>query len=410
MKITNDNAKELRNDFPIFKRKINGKPLIYLDNAATTQKPQRVLDAIQRFYEQHNANIHRGVYQLSEEATEQYGRAHAVVGKFLGANANEIIFTRNTTESLNLLAYTVHAIMPKRKHIVLTELEHHSNLVPWQQFAKRHNMSIVFIPMKKDFTLDYDAAEKLIGGDTAILSVGHVSNALGSINDVKKLVSMGKNAGAITIVDGAQGAAHVPVNVKDINCDFYACSAHKLFGPTGIGALYGRKELLENLPPFLFGGDMIKTVSYQDATWNDVPMKFEAGTGAIADAIGFAEAIAFIQTIGLENIAAWERELTQYALKKLRLPGITLLHGHDSAGIISFICEEIHAHDVASLVSDDGVCIRGGHHCAMPLMGKLGIPGTCRISFSVYNSFEDIDQLISSLAKIQHMFKEGGKT
>lgn len=393
---------ELRKDFPIFERKIHGKSLVYLDNAATTQKPKAVIGKIKRFYEQTNANVHRGVYTLGQEATEAYDKAHEVVAKFINASPQEIIFTSGTTASMNLLSYTLGPLL-KGKNIVLTEMEHHSNLVPWQQLAKRNGMKLVFIKMKDDFTLDYEDAK--ITEDTALISVSHVSNTLGTINDVKKLVELGKQNGAITIVDAAQSAAHIPIDVKDIGCDFLAFSGHKMLGPTGIGVLYGRKELLEKMQPFHFGGDMIRKVEFEDSEWNELPTKFEAGTPNISGAVGLAAAINYIENVGLQNIAEWEKKLTKYALEKLRtVEGIKIYHPDGGAGIISFNLEGIHPHDTASLLDDEGIAIRGGHHCTMPLMQVLGVEGTSRASFCIYNTFEDVDRLVEGLKKTQRVF------
>ena len=407
MNLTDDKINELRKDFPILQRKIHGKPLVYLDNAATTQKPKQVIDAISRFYSSENANIHRGVYTLSEEATAKYGESKQAIAKFINASPEEIIFTRSTTESLNLLAYTVHSILDKgKKDIVLTELEHHSNLVPWQQFAKRHGMKLKFIKLKKDFTLDHGDAESKISSNTAILSLAHVSNALGTINDIKSLVKMGKDNGAITIVDAAQSIDHLPVAVKSIVQDFLAISSHKMLGPTGLGVLYGKKQILEKLPPFHFGGDMIKRVSYHDAEWNDIPMKFEAGTPHIAGAIGLHAALDYIDKLGKEHIAVWEKKLLGYALdkipKNIKIYNAGVKH---NTGILSFNIDHVHAHDVASLMDDEAICIRGGHHCAMPLMESLGITGTARASFFFYNTYSEVDAFLKGLKKVQKIFK-----
>ncbi|MBI2140664.1 SufS family cysteine desulfurase [Candidatus Woesearchaeota archaeon] len=408
MNLTNEKVKELKKDFPIFRNKVHGKPLVFLDNAASTQKPRQVIDAISDFYSSSYANIHRGVYPLSERATEKYELAHDAVGGFINAGKQEIIFTKGATESLNLLSYALPSIIPPGKdEIVLTEMEHHSNLVPWQQLAKRNKMKLKFISVKKDFTLDYADAEKKITDKAAIVSVSHTSNALGTVNDVKRLVRLGIKAGAFTIVDAAQGVPHQPVDVKSLGCDFLAFSAHKMLGPSGIGVLYGRKELLEKMEPFNFGGDMIRKVSYDDASWNELPMKFEAGTPHIAGAAGFAESVNYLNRIGMENISRWENELLKQALESIAgIKGIMLYSPgpKHSSGILSFNLNHVHAHDVASLLGDDGVCIRGGHHCAMPLMEKLGISGTSRASFYLYNTVEDINIFIESLKNIKKMF------
>lgn len=406
--ITDQHANELRKDFPILRTKMNGKRIVYLDNAATTQKPKQVIQAIKEFYEKDNANIHRGIYTLSEQATQKYEDAKKTVAGFINAQPNEIIFTRSTTESLNLLAFTLLEIINGRNEIVLTEMEHHANLVPWQQVAQRKGWTLKFIKMKDDFTLDYEDAKNKITEKTAIVSVGHVSNALGTINDVELLCKQAHEKGAFFIVDAAQSAPHMPIDVKTIGCDFLAFSGHKMCGPTGIGVLFGRKELLEKMPPFNTGGDMIRKVTYENAEWNDVPMKFEAGTPNIAGAVGLSAAIAYLKKIGMKNIEAHEKELMKYVLEKIKtVKNMTLYNAgiENSSGILSFNLNNIHAHDVAAVMSDEGICIRGGHHCAMPLMGKLGIAGTVRASFYCYNTTKDIDRFIKALKKIQKLFR-----
>ncbi|MBI5390215.1 cysteine desulfurase [Candidatus Woesearchaeota archaeon] len=400
------NPSALKKQFPIFKRKIHGKSLTYLDNAATTQKPQAVIDTITDYYTNHNANIHRGVYQLSQEATGLYEAAHATIGRFIGASADEIIFTRNTTESINLLAHSLPPLFGKRNELLLTELEHHANLVPWQQLAKRAGMQLKFIRMNSDFTLDLADAEKKITSKTALVALCHVSNALGTINPVQKITQLAKAKGALTVVDAAQSVPHMPVDVKRLGCDFLAFSGHKMYGSTGIGVLYGRKELLERMPPYMTGGDMIKRVSYHDAEWNDLPMKFEAGTPHISGAIGLAAAVSYLQKIGMENIRKHEEHLTALALEQLKKFSVTIYHPgiNHGAGIISFNLRGVHAHDVASLMDDHGICIRGGHHCAMPLMKKLGIPGTARISFGLYNTEQDVAAVMIALQSIIKKF------
>ncbi len=405
MKINNEAAKKLRKDFPIFE---NNPGLIYLDSASTTQKPKQVIEAEKKFYETTNANIHRGLYKLSEKATELYENSRKTIAKFINSSEKEVIFTRSATEALNLLAYTIHSIIPKGKdEIVLTEMEHHSNLVPWQQFAKRHGFKISFIKIKPDYTLDLKDAEQKITHKTAILSITHISNSLGTINPVKELIELAKSKGAITIIDAAQSVPHVKVDVKELGCDFLAFSGHKMLGPTGIGILYGKKELLEKLSPFNFGGDMISSVSYEDAKWNELPWKYEAGTQNIAGAIGLAEAIRYLEKIGMENVESWEKTLLDYALKKLKkIKGIKIYNSgvEKGSGTISFNISDIHPHDTASIFAEDNVCIRAGHHCNMPLMKKLGLTGTNRASFYFYNTFEDIDKLVESLNKVNKIF------
>lgn len=406
MKITNRKAKKLKKDFPIFK---NNKGLIYLDNAATSQRPKQVINAVKDFSEKDNANIQRGVYTLAERATEKYDKARKTVANFINADEKEIVFTRNATESLNLLSYTLPSIIRKGKNeIVLTEMEHHSNLVPWQQLARRNKLKLKFIKLKSDFTLDIEDAKRKITDKTAVLSVAHVSNVLGTINNVKEIVKLGNQKGGITVVDAAQSVPHLKVDIKDIDCDFLAFSSHKMLGPTGIGVLYGKKELLDKLPPFEFGGGMIKQVSYESAEWNDIPYKFEAGTQNISGAIGLAEAIEYIKKIGIKNIESWETELMKYALEKIRkIKGIKIYNpGIDkSIGIISFTTKGIHPHDIASLMNDYKIAIRAGHNCAMPLMKKLGVTGVSRASFYFYNTFEDVDRFVEGLKKIKEKFR-----
>ncbi len=406
MEINNKTAKLLRKDFPIFKHNSN---LIYLDNAATSQKPQQVIDIIKDFYEKGYANIQRGVYKLGEKATELYLNSKESVAKFIGADAKEIIFTKNATESLNFLSYTLPSILKKnRKEIVLTEMEHLSNLIPWQQLAKRNKMKLKFIKLKKDsYELDLEDMKKKITKNTAIVSLIHVSNSLGTINPVKEIIKYAKLKGAITVLDAAQSVPHMKVNVKDLGCDFLAFSGHKIIGPTGIGVLYGRMALLEKLSPFMFGGGAAKSANFNQICWADIPARFEAGTQNIAGAIGLGKAIKYIQKIGIENIEKWEKKLTAYALSKLKeIPKIKIYNStKNSSGIISFNLEKIHPHDVASLLDSEGVVIRTGRHCNMLLMKQIGIGGTCRMSLYFYNTFEDIDALILALKKIVKKFE-----
>jgi cysteine desulfurase / selenocysteine lyase len=408
MKIDNKKAQELRKDFPIFK---NNPNLIYLDNAATSQRPQIVIDTVKDFAEKENANVQRGLYTLSEKAMEKYKEARKTISIFINAKEKEIIFTKNTTEALNLLAYTISEIIPKGKEkdeIVLSEMEHHSNLVPWQQLAKRNKMKLKFIKIKEDFTLDLEDAKAKISDKTAIVSIVHASNVLGTINPIKEIIGLAKEKKALTIIDAAQSVSHLRVDVKDLDCDFLAFSGHKLLGPTGMGVLYGKQALLEKLPPFLFGGGMIKKVTYKDSEWANIPEKFEAGTQNIAETIALAKAIEYIEKIGIENISQWESELLKYSLEKLKQikdieiynPGIK-----QSISVLSFNPKGIHGHDVASLLNNNNIAIRAGHNCAMPLIEKLNVPSVSRVSLAFYNTFEDIDKLAESLIKIKTKFK-----
>jgi len=400
-------AEKLKEDFPIFK---NNKGLIYLDNAATSQRPEQVINSVSDFSRKDNANIGRGVYTLAEKSMLQYDRARKIISNFIKAKPEEIIFTRNTTESLNLLAYTISSIIPKNKdEIVLTEMEHHSNIIPWQQLAKRKNMKLKFIKIKDDYTLDMEDAKQKITDRTAILSFTHVSNVLGTINPIEELIELGKSKGTITIIDAAQSIQNLEIDVKKLDCDFLVFSSHKMLGPTGVGILYGKKDLLEKLEPFNFGGGMIKQVTWEGASWAEIPEKFEAGTQNIAEAIGLAEAIQYIEKIGLTNIEKYEKELLKYALDKLKeIQGITIYNSgtEKSSGILSFNLKGIHPHDVAYFLNEYKIAIRAGHCCVMPLMKKLGIPGgVCRASFYIFNTKEDIDKLIEGLKELKKRFE-----
>lgn len=398
-----------KEDFPILKQKIHGKELIYLDNSATTQKPKQVIQALKEYYEKDNANVHRGVHELSMRASLAYENAHQVVADFINANFEEIIFTRGTTESINILAYSLGKTLKKDDEILLSEMEHHSNFVPWQQIAKEKAAKIKLIPLTKDFRLDLKAAEKLLSKKTKIISITHCSNVLGTINPIKELAKMAHKGGALLIVDAAQSVPHRKVDVRDLDCDFLAFSGHKMFAPTGIGVLYGKKHLLQTLEPFQFGGGMIQEVSLEKTTWNELPWKFEAGTPNIEGAIGLAQAVEYINKIGMKNIEKHNQELTTYALKQLSMiKGLTIIgpkENKDRAAVISFILESMHPHDVGEILNQEGIAIRGGNHCAMPLMTSLKINGTNRASFHIYNNKEDIDALVKGIKKAQDIFK-----
>ena len=402
----NELRMNVKEDFPIFR---NHKNLVYLDSAATSQKPVQVIEALKKFYENENANIHRGVYNLSEITTEKYDNSRKIIADFINASPEEIIFTRNTTESINFLSYTIKEILPEGKdEIVLTEMEHHSNLVPWQQFAKRNNLKLKFIPITENYELDYKKAKELINNKTIILAVTHASNVLGTVNDVKSLIEFAKEKNALTIIDAAQSVPHMKINVKELDCDFLAFSGHKIYGPLGIGVLYGKQELLEELSPFLTGGGMIDNVSYEKTSFAEPPKKFEAGTPNIEGAIVLGESIKYFEGLGINNIENYEKELLEYALEKLNLVnGVEIYNPgkEKSISVISFNLKGIHPHDVASILNDENIAIRAGHHCCMPLMKKLGISGTCRISLAVYNTKEDIDKLINGLKKVQEVFR-----
>ena len=393
-------------NFPILNQKINKKRLVYLDNAATTQKPIEVINAIKEFYEKDNANVHRGLHELSLRSSIQYENAHKSVAEFINANEEEIIFTSGTTESINLLANSFEQILKPNDEIVITEMEHHSNFVPWQQLAIRKKLKLKIIPLKKDLSLDLDIAKKLITKKTKIVAITHISNSLGTINPIKEIIINAHKNNSLTIIDAAQSISHTKIDVKDLNCDFLAFSGHKIFAPTGIGVLYGKKHLLEKLQPSKFGGGMIKEVTIKNSTWNELPWKFEAGTPNISGAIGLQKAIEFVNNIGINNIEKHNQELTKYAISKLKnIPGITLHTPKNQGPIISFTLKNIHPHDVSEILNLEGIATRAGNHCTMPLMNKLKIQGTNRISFQIYNTKEDIDILIKAINKVQEVFK-----
>lgn len=402
------NVEKIRKDFKILNSTANGKQLIYLDNAATTQKPKQVITATKKFYETTNANVHRGIYKISEEATKQYENAHATIAKLINAKPEEIIFTKNATESLNLLAYTLCSGLKESDEILLTQMEHHSNLVPWQQNAKKLGLKVKYAEINKDGTLNIESFKSLLHSNTKIVSVTHVSNFLGTINPVEELAKLAHAIGALFIVDASQSVPHMPVNAKKINCDFLAFSGHKMLGPTGIGVLYGKKDLLEKLPPFLFGGDMIKEVTFEDTKWNELPWKFEAGTPNIAEAIGIAKAAKYLEKTGLDKIQQYEAELTAYALKRMEeIPDITIYGptADKRGAIISFNINGVHAHDIAAVLDEENIAIRAGHHCAMPLAKLLGVTGTARASFYFYNTKKEIDHFTETLKKAKEFFK-----
>jgi len=397
---------DFKKDFPIFD---NHPDLVYLDSGATSQRPKQVIKTITDFYEKENANIHRGIYTLSEQATTKYKESRKKVANFLNSNENEIVFTRNTTESINFLANSIKPlILSGRDEILLTEMEHHSNLVPWQQFAKKHNFKLKFIPLTDNYELDYEKAKELISEKTAILSVTHISNVLGTVNDIQQLINLAKEEQALTIIDAAQSVGHQKIDVKKLDCDFLVFSSHKMLGPTGIGILYGKEKHLEKMDPLMFGGGMISSVSYEDTIFADLPEKFEAGTQNIAGSLALGTAIDYLGEIGFEKIQEHEKDLLTYALEKLKeLENIEIYNpGADkSSAIISFNLKDIHPHDVAEILNDNNIAIRAGHHCCMPLMKKLNLPGTCRASFSIFNTQEELDRLIIGLKKCIEVFR-----
>ena len=400
----------IRQDFPILNRMVNGKRLVYLDNAATSQKPKVVIDALVDYYSRYNANIHRGVHKLSIEATETYENSRKKVAGFINSpTPQEIVFTRGTTESINLVRYAWGSKSIKKGDlIVLTLMEHHSNIVPWQLLAKEKGATIEYAPLTSDGKIDGEAFEELMERSPSLVAFTHCSNVLGTITDAQRLCSLAKRAGATTLVDAAQSVPNMPVDVQSMGCDFLAFSGHKMLGPTGIGVLYGRREILDSMEPFHGGGDMIKEVHIDGARWNDVPYKFEAGTSSIADAIGLGVAVDYLEEIGMENVMNHERAVTRYALEKMLAIKSMVVYGPRSAderaGVISFNLADIHPHDMASLLDEEGVAIRSGHHCAQPLMDHLKLPGTSRVSFSVYNSRDDVDVLIGALLRARSVF------
>jgi cysteine desulfurase/selenocysteine lyase len=404
------NVAHLRKDFPIFERKVNGKPLVYLDSAATSQKPLAVIEALDRFYRTYNANVHRGVYSISEEATEAYEKARDKVQAFIGAARREsVIFVRNTTEAINLVAYSWgRANIGPGDEIVLSEMEHHSNLVPWQLLAAEKSAVLKHIPVLDDGTLDMDEARRLITERTKLVAVSHMSNVLGTINPVQELARLAHSAGAVILLDGAQSVPHMPVNIQELDCDFLAASGHKMLAPTGSGFLYGRVELLEAMPPFMGGGDMIRQVWLDHATWNDLPWKFEAGTPNVADMIGLGVAVDYLQSVGMQAIREHEKQLTAYTLGTLGELELVDIHGPRDpemrGGAVSFCYADVHPHDLAQILDGDGICIRAGHHCCHPLMRKLGVSATARASFYLYNTEDEVDLLVKSLTKAGELF------
>jgi cysteine desulfurase/selenocysteine lyase len=397
----------VRRDFPILARRVHERPLVYLDSAASSQKPLQVLDAVRHYYQTSHANIHRGVYVLSEEATLAYEQAHERVAHFIQADWEEVIFTKNATEALNLVAYAW-GLQHLREgdEVVLTQLEHHSNIVPWQQIARRTGAVVRYIRIDAQGCLDMEHAATLIGPRTKMVSVTHVSNVLGTVNPVAELGNMAHAQGALLCVDGAQSIPHMAVDVRALDCDFFAFSGHKMLGPTGIGGLYGKRRILEHMEPFLCGGDMISEVTFDGASWNDLPWKFEAGTPPIAAGIGLAAAVEYLEGLGMEAVQAHEHRLVCYAMEQLRQAPDIELYGPEAAargGVISFNIKDLHPHDVASILDQCGVAIRAGHHCAMPLMRVLGVNGTCRASFYVYNTMDEINVLLEAIGEARRL-------
>lgn len=398
----------IREQFPILNQEINGHPLVYLDNAATSQKPLAVIEAVERYYKMANSNVHRGVHTLGSRATDAYEGARARVAKFLNARFDEeIIFTRGTTTALNLVASSyARAVCGEGDEIVITPMEHHSNLIPWQQVAKVTGATLKYIPLQEDGSISLEDVEKTVTSRTKIVSVVHVSNVLGVTNPVKEIAKIAHKHGAVMVVDGAQSAPHMKIDVQDLDCDFFAFSGHKMCGPTGIGALYGKRELLEQMEPVEFGGEMIDHVDLYESTWKDIPWRFEGGTPIIAGAAGLAAAIDFLEEIGLDNILEHEKKMSAYAVERLSaIDGITIYGPNENrAGLVTFNVEDIHPHDVATVLDSLGIAIRAGHHCCQPLMRWLQVSSTARASFYIYNTLDEIDRLAEGLIKTKEYF------
>ncbi|CAG0975401.1 cysteine desulfurase / selenocysteine lyase [Anaerolineales bacterium] len=401
---------KIRKDFPILDREVHpGVRVTYLDSTATSQKPAQVIQAMDDFYRKSNANIHRGVHTLAEESTALYESARERIAKFINAeSARQVIYTRNTTESINLVAYTwARANLKQGDLVILTEMEHHSNLVPWHMLQSERGIELDFIPVTGDGLLDLAAYKVLLDRRPKLVSFTHMSNVLGTVNPAAEIIRLAHEAGAVTLVDGAQSVPHLQVDVQALDADFYAFSAHKMCGPTGIGALYGKVDLLEAMPPFLGGGDMIREVKLRSFRPNSLPHKFEAGTPAIAEAVGFGAAVDYLSAIGMEKIAAHEHEITEYALERLEeIPGVKLFgpSADKKGGVAAFTLEGVHPHDVAQILDQDGIAVRAGHHCAQPLHEKFGIPATSRASFYLYSTKEEVDLLVNGVYKVKEMF------
>jgi len=401
-------VEKVREDFPVLKQKVHGKPLVYLDNAATSQKPLAVIEAIRRFYEVDCANIHRGVHELSQRSTAAYEQTRAKVKQFLNARTkNELIFVRGATEGINLVAQSWgRKCIKTGDEIVISAMEHHSNIVPWQMLCEEKGAKLRVIPINDRGELLMEEYQKLLGPRTRMVAVTHVSNALGTINPVREIVELAHKAGAVALIDGAQAVPHMKVDVQALDADFYAFSGHKLFGPTGTGVLYGKAKLLNAMPPYQGGGDMIRTVTFEKTTYNDLPYKFEAGTPNIAGGIGLGAAIDYVNRIGLDQIAAYEHELLVYGTEALSdIPGLRLIGtAHKKAAVLSFVMEGVHPHDIGTVLDRMGIAVRTGHHCAQPVMDRFGVPATTRASLAFYNTTAEIDALAAGLRKVKEMF------
>jgi len=400
-------VKSIKKMFPILDQEVNGHPLVYLDSSATSQKPVQVIEAVDNYYREDNSNVHRGVHTLGTRATDKYEGAREKVRSFLNADSTaEIIFTRGTTTSINTVAYSyARANLTAGDEIVITPMEHHSNIIPWQQAAKATGAKLKYVPLQEDGTITLEDMKSTITANTKIVAITHVSNVLGTVNPIKEIAKIAHDHGAVILVDGAQGAPHMKVDVKELDCDFYAFSGHKMCAPTGIGVLYGKRELLEEMEPVEFGGEMIDFVNLYDSTWKDLPWKFEGGTPIIAGAIGLGAAIDFLQEVGQDNILEHEKKLADYALERLRtIDGISIYGPEDRAALVTFNLNDVHPHDTATVLDSEGIAVRAGHHCAQPLMKWLDVTATARASFYLYNTEEDIDTLIDGLLKAKEYF------
>lgn len=405
-------SKHIRSYFPILNQEVNGHPLVYLDSAATSQKPVQVIETLEKYYREYNSNVHRGVHTLGTRATDAYEGAREKVRKFISASSiEEIIFTRGTTTALNTVAQSYAMENVKEgDEIIITPMEHHSNIIPWQQVAKKTGATLKYLPLQADGTIALADVEKAVTSATKLVSIAYVSNVLGVINPIKEIASIAHKNGAVLVVDAAQGAPHVKIDVQDLDCDFLGFSAHKMCGPTGIGVLYGKKQLLEKMEPIEFGGEMIDFVGLYESTWKELPWKFEAGTPIIAGAIGLGAAIDFLEEIGLDNITEHEHKLAAYAMEKMSsINGLTIYgpqNADNRAGVITFNIEDVHPHDVATVLDAEGIAVRAGHHCAQPLMKWLNVSATARASFYLYNSEEDIDKLVEGIGKTKEYFSD----
>ncbi|HWJ78903.1 MAG TPA: cysteine desulfurase [Niallia sp.] len=405
-------SKQIRSYFPILDQEVNGHPLVYLDSAATSQKPIQVIETLESYYKGYNSNVHRGVHTLGTKATDAYEGAREKVRKFISANSiEEIVFTRGTTTALNTVAQSYAMEQVKEgDEIVISPMEHHSNIIPWQQVAKKTGATLKYLPLQEDGTISLADVEKTVTSQTKLVAVTYVSNVLGVINPIKEIAAIAHKNGAVMVVDAAQGAPHIKIDVQDLDCDFLAFSGHKMCGPTGIGVLYGKKHLLENMEPIEFGGEMIDFVGLYESTWKELPWKFEAGTPIIAGAIGLGAAIDFLEEIGLDNITEHEHKLAAYAMEKMStVKGLSIYGPKDAknrAGVITFNIEDVHPHDVATVLDAEGIAVRAGHHCAQPLMKWLNVSATARASFYLYNSEEDIDKLVSGIVKTKEYFSD----